>query len=243
MRQTLVYARMQWLQLVRLPGFLIPTLGFPALFFTFFDLGYARAHASVAPYLVLSYVAFAIIGVTLFQFGVGIANERATPWERYLRTLPAPVAVRFAGRILVAICFACVAAALVVAVALASTQLHFSAAQALRIAVCALGGGIVFTLFGIAIGYWCTPKSAIPIANLLYLLLSFAGGLWVPPSQLPAFAAAVSPFTPTRQFAELLWSALGTPSWQAAGALSIFAVLFGVLAALGYRRDERQKYA
>ena len=31
---------------------------------------------------------FAVIGVAFFQFGVGIAVDRASPWEAYLRTLP-----------------------------------------------------------------------------------------------------------------------------------------------------------
>jgi hypothetical protein len=34
-----------------------------------------------------------------FQFGVGIAEQRATPWERYLRTLPLSGIQRLAGRV------------------------------------------------------------------------------------------------------------------------------------------------
>lgn len=238
-----LYARMQWLQLQRIPGFVIPTLGFPALFFTLFDLNFARSHPSIAGFLMLGYIAFAIIGVTLFQFGVGIANDRATPWERYLRTLPAPIAARFFGRVVVAAGFGSIAAGIVVIVASLTTGVHFGAAQWVAIVACMLAGGVVFTLFGIAIGYWCSEKAAIPIANIFYLLLSFAGGLWMPPSELPPFARAVSPFTPTRQFAELLWSAPSGISWHALSALAFFGAVFAIAAAAGYRRDERKRYA
>lgn len=237
------YARLHWLQLIRLPGFVIPTLAFPAMFFAFFNLSYARSHPAIAGYLMLSYVAFAIIGVTLFQFGVGIANERATPWERYVRTLPAPVAARFGGRIAVAIVFGLIAAGIVVAVASFTTPVHFDAEQWAKIVLAALVGGTVFTLFGIAIGYWCTPKSALPIANICYLLLSFAGGLWIQPSALPRIVQSISIYTPTRQFAVLLWSAPDRFSYHALLGLACFALAFAVLAATGYRRDERQKYA
>jgi len=218
-------------------------MGFPALFFVLFDLGYARSHPHFAGVLTLSYVAFAIIGVTLFQFGVGVASDRVTPWERYVRTLPAPIAVRFGSRIAVAALFGSIAAGMVVVVSSLTTAMHFTLVQWATIAVCAIAGGVVFTLFGIAIGYWATPKAAIPIANLFYLLLSFAGGLWVPPAELPPFAQIVSPFTPTRQFAELLWNAPAGFSMQALIALGCFGVLFAVIAAIGYRRDERQRYA
>ena len=238
-----LYTRIQWLELSRMPAFVVPTLGFPALFFTLFDLNYARAHESIAGFLMLSYVAFAIIGVTLFQFGVGIANERTTPWERYLRTLPATVWVRFGSRITVAGLFGLTAASMVVVVASLTTNVHFAWAQWAMIAICTLIGGAVFTLFGLAIGYWCSPKAALPIANLCYLLLSFAGGLWMPPQELPPFAQVISPFTPTRQFAELLWNAPQGFYGPALFGLGCFAVVFAILAGIGYRRDERQRYA
>jgi ABC-2 type transport system permease protein len=193
---------------------------------------------------VLSYVAFAIIGVTLFQFGVGIANERGRPWERYLRTLPVSTIDRFAGRIICALVFGIAAAGLVAIFARILTPVDLSAVQWAQLALYAAIGGIPFVLFGIAIGYWCSARAAIPVANIFYLLLSYAGGLWMPPSMLPGFAAEISPYLPTRQFGELLWSINGTGNAVIALAwLSAYAAFFAVVASLGYRRDERKRYA
>ncbi|HEV3152756.1 MAG TPA: ABC transporter permease [Candidatus Baltobacteraceae bacterium] len=242
-RLAFLYAKVQWLQLSRVPGFVVPTLLFPSLFFTLFDLNFARSHPKVAPFLMLGYVAFAIIGVTLFQFGVGIATERSTPWERYLRTLPAPVASRFLGRVIVAAAFGTIAASMVIVLASITAGVHFDAAQWLRIAGAMVAGGVVFTLFGLAIGYWLSEKAALPVANLFYLLLSFAGGLWIPPDQMPPFARAVSPFLPTRQFADLLWNAPFGISWSALLPLGCFGCAFLIAAAIGYRRDQKARYA
>ena len=63
----------------RLPGDVLHAL---------FDLPFARRNADVANFTTLAFIVFAIVGVTLYQFGVGIAQERGRPWERYLRTLP-----------------------------------------------------------------------------------------------------------------------------------------------------------
>lgn len=235
--------RVQLLELLRRPAFVVPTLAFPALFFTLFDLPYARAYPQAAPAMMLSYIAFAIIGVTLFQFGIGMAQDRALPWERYLRTLATPLWIRFASRTVVAAVFACLAAAGVVAVATFATAARFSSEQWLLVTVCALLGAVPFVLFGLAIGYWSSAKAAVPIANVCYLLLSFAGGLWLPPSMLPNFAKAISPYTPTRQFADLLWNAPHGIAAVPLTALAIFTAIFTSIAVAGYRRDRATRFA
>jgi hypothetical protein len=64
------------------------------------------------------------------------------------------------------------------------------------------------------------------------------------PQYLPHVVQQVSPFLPTRQFANLLWSALGsTPVLYDATGLGIYSLAFFALAAIGYRRDERKRYA
>ena len=239
------HARLMLAELFRAPGYVIPTVGFPAMFFTIFAMPYAR-DASSADFELLSYVAFAIIGVTLFQFGVGIAAERGRPWDRYVRTLPAPPEVRFAARIIAALVFGVAAGGLVAVVARIFTPVDLNAEQWMLLALYALLGGIPFVLFGITIGYWTSARAALPIANVCYLLLSFAGGLWLPPRMLPGIAAAVSPFLPTRQFAELLWSISGGGSrnaFHALGWLGYYAAFFAVVAAIGYHRDEHRRYA
>ena len=85
MRLVLLHARATTLELLRYPAFLVPTLAFPAVFFLFFVAPRTQAAASVE---MATFAGFAVIGVAFFQFGVGIAVERASPWETYLRTLP-----------------------------------------------------------------------------------------------------------------------------------------------------------
>lgn len=235
--------RARLLELFRIPAFAVPVLIFPTMFFVLFAAPYVRTRTD-ATLAMLSFVAFAVVGITLFQFGVGVANERVQPWERYLRTLPAPLWTRFAARLGCAMVFAAIAAALVAVIATLMTPARLSPEGWAELAVLMLLGGIPFVLFGLAIGYWANGRAALPIANIFYLLLSFGGGLWMPPSILPRFAQMVSPYLPTRQFGELLWSIPGPRiSMHALLALAIYAVAFGAIAAAGYRRDERQRYA
>lgn len=238
------HSKIALLDLLRSPGYVVPTVVFPALFFVLFDLQFARTQASIAGAVTLSFMAWAVVGVALYQFGVGIAQERGRPWERYQRTLPASAAIRFGARIASALVFGILAAGCVALVARMFTPIDLTAAQWLQVFAYSLIAGIPFVLFGIAIGYWTSARAAVPIATACNLLLAYAGGLWMPPQYLPEFVQKISPYLPTRQFADLLWSVVngGFPTHALAG-LAAYTLLLGGLASLGYRRDERTRYA
>lgn len=242
MRLALLHARAGTLELLRLPAFAVPTIGFPSLFFLFFAVpGFANEQPELAMAL---FAGFAVLGVAFFQFGVGIAVERATPWERYLRTLPLAPTTRFAGRLLSALAFGAVAAALVVAVALLTVSPELSAVDWLELALALLAGSIPFALLGIALGYLANPRAALPIANVVYLALSYAGGLWTGPENLPQTAERISPLVPTRAYADSLASAaleLPVPA-RAWVVLGLYTVGASLLAVWAYRKDEGQRY-
>jgi ABC-2 type transport system permease protein len=241
MRLIRAHARAELLELLRYPSFSVPTLLFPALLFLFFGV---PSEGSDEAILMVSYAAFGVLGVALFQFGVGVASERASPWQVYLRTLPAPAHVRFAARLVAAAVFALGSAGAVVAVALALTSADLGAEQWLRVGVALAYGTVPFGLLGLAIGYWLTPKGAVPVANILFLGLAFLGGLWTGAASLPAGVDSFSPLLPTRQWGEIVWApALGRgwELWPWLG-LAAYAAGFGALASWGYRRDEGQRY-
>jgi ABC-2 type transport system permease protein len=238
------HATMHFLDLLRWPGYVVPTVAFPAMFFVFFDLSYARESAANAAVLTLAFIVFAVVGVTFYQFGVNIALDRGRPWERYLRTLPVTPLERLVARIATAMVFGLATAAVVALVARFFTPIDLSAGQWLVVLLYCIAGGVPFVLIGITIGYWASARAAMPIATAANLLLAYAGGLWIPPKYLPPFVQALSPYLPTRQFAELVWSVTGHGvPMRALIGLACYAVAFAVLATLAYGRDERTRYA
>jgi ABC-2 type transport system permease protein len=242
MRLATAHTRLQLLELVRFPGFSVATLGFPSLFFLLFGL--PRAHG-VAEQMLASYAAFAVLGVGFFQFGVSAAIERETPWNVYVRTLPAPPFARIAGRVLSALVFATISAALVGVVVLVTTPASLGTSAWIRLAATLLLGAVPFVVLGLVIAYWTSPKSALPVANVLYLLLSYAGGLWTGPADLPHAVAQISRYTPTRQWGDLLWASASGHGWIGAHWLVLagYTCAFGLLAAWGYRRDEGRRFS
>jgi ABC-2 type transport system permease protein len=149
------------------------------------------------------------------------------------------------ARVISAALFGLVSASLVVAAAVATTDVGLSAGRWAALAV-ALGlGGVPFALLGIALGYWCSPRSALPTANVLYLVLSFVGALWTTPAHLPPAIASLSPLAPTRQFGNVLWGAVQGHLWRPRDwlLLAAWALVFAGLAAWGYRRDQGRRYS
>ena len=241
MKLALVYGRLQVVELVRFPGFFIGTLAFPTLTFLLFGLPRAGSHGDL---FLASYAAFAVLGVGFFQFGVSTAIERVTAWHAFVRALPAPAASRFAGRTLAALTFAALSAGIVIVVALTTTSTSLTAGEWIRLIAALVVGAVPFVLLGLTIAYLTSPKSALPVANVLYLLLSYAGGLWTGPSDLPHAIRSISSYTPTRQWGDVLWPAVTGEPWHVTHwlALGAYAVAFAVIAAWGYRRDEGQRF-
>jgi ABC-2 type transport system permease protein len=241
MTLVLAHARAMTVELARHPAYLVPTLAFPAVFFLFFAAPGTNADADVR---MATFAGFAALGVAFFQFGVGIAAERASPWESYVRTLPVGAGTRLAARVLSAAVFAAAAAAVVIGVAVALTPVGLTPLEWIDLAAALVAGTAPFALLGVAIGYWAPPRAALPLANLLYLGLAYAGGLWFRPQHLPAAAQRASTVLPTRALADVLGAAaLGAvPPWRPWIALVGFAAAFAALAAWGYRRDSGRRY-
>ena len=86
MRLALAHARAETANLARYPAYALPTVAFPAILLLLFGRRFERGEPDR---LLAGFAATALLTVAFFQFGVGIATSRTTPWEAYLRTLPA----------------------------------------------------------------------------------------------------------------------------------------------------------
>ncbi|MCL6527032.1 MAG: ABC transporter permease [Thermaceae bacterium] len=231
------------LSLSRNPGYFVGSIVFPAVFFLFF--GPPNAKDGLSANLIMgSFMIFAVMGSLFFGFAVGIANDRASSWSIYERTLPGSPLAQMVSRVLNGFTFAALAGLVLAVAAHLTTPAYLSSLAWGRLILALLVGALPISLLGFTIGYFASPKGAGTLAQLLYLPLSFLGGLWVPPDQLPAVLQKISTHTPTRLWGELVWPAVTGGTWEARAfiGLATYTVLFGVLAAWGYRRDQGQRF-
>jgi len=253
MRLAVAHTRAGITELVRQPQFWVPSLAFPTMFFVLFGVSAADRVVEFLPpglgseVILAQFLCFGVLSIMFFQFGVGIAEERRLPWEVTLRVLPMGGSTRFAARVMVALAFSVAALVPVVAVAALTTELRLGAGEWVVYLGAVLAGSVPFGLAGITLGYAATPKAALPIANIAFLLLSFLGGLFVPLEGLPDFVATIAPYLPSRHYLDFVLGVIGGREdgggWrQPAFFLAGWAALFLAAAVGVYRRDEGIRY-
>jgi len=226
------------LELVRHPTYVMTTLIFPSMFFWFFGVPNAQDPDS-ARMLMGSFSAFAVLGVVLFQLTVAISQDRAGHWSLYLRSLPVPSSLFLAAQLVASFCLALFAVGLVVLTAIFNTTLEFSGAQFAEFFFWVMVCGFPFASLGLVLGSLTDPKASVPLANMVYLPLSFAGGLWIPPNALSPGVQTISEYLPTRFYGEVIWAFVNSHELQERWlwGLIAYSVLFFGLAVYLHRRD------
>lgn len=239
-----VHARYQFLETLRVPIAVIGTVFFPTASMLFFVVPFTGDLPAIATTATASMVTFAVMVSALFSYGAGIAEDRAQPWDSYLRTLPAGVFPRFGGRIVNAMTFQLLAIVPVLLVAALFTEATATAAQLLAGLGAVLLAAIPFTLLGLAIGYSLPAKAAIALANVLFLPLAFGSGMFTGPGRLPGFIEAIAPYLPSRGAVELVWAAVSDfdPKPISLLMLAVWTVGLAAIATWAYRRDEGRRF-
>ncbi len=241
----LVHARYQLLEIIRIPVAVVGSAFFPAAAMLFFVVPFAGDDPTGATYATAAMVTFAVMSANIFQYGVGVAEDRDQPWNPYTRTLPAGPAPRLGGRILAGLVLTYVSMIPVVVIAAVATEARVGALQFL------LGLGAVavisvpFTLLGLTIGYSLPSKAAIVVAQVIFFPLAFGGGLLSGPDDAPGFIKAIAPYLPTRGAVELLWAAVTDfrPDTRALVMLAVWVLVLAAAAGWAYRRDEGRRFS
>jgi ABC-2 type transport system permease protein len=250
LRIYLLEAKYEFLKALRLPGFSIPTLGFPLVFYALFGLGFSGRWAvgtmGIATYLLATYGAFGVIGAALFGFGVAVAMERGQGWMLQKRATPMPILALFAAKLAMSLLFS-----LVIVLELGIFGVLFGGVSLplgtwLSLGGVLVAGAVPFAALGLAIGYTCGPNSAPAVTNLIYLPMGFLSGLWLPVDFLPKMVQGVAYVLPGYHFGQLALGTLGAGRPESAAmhvaVLAGFTVLFLGIAIRGYRNDEDRTY-
>lgn len=240
-------ARLEFMKLLRLPAFAIPTLTFPVLFYAFFGLTMKTpGPMSMATYLIATYGAFGVIGAALFGFGVGVAAERGQGWMLLKRASPMPPGAYFFAKIFMSVLFGGLIVAMLYTLGATLGGVELPASGWATMALVHVGGSLPFCAMGLALGYFAGPNSAPGIVNLIYLPMSFLSGLWLPIQILPGFIQKLAPALPAYHLGQLALKVIGADSGGRVlvhvGYLVAFTAVCLALARLGYRRDADQTY-
>jgi ABC-2 type transport system permease protein len=202
-------ARSECLRYMRAPGFMLPIMLFPGMFYLVFGVLMANHDApGAARYLLASYAVFGVMSPGLFGFGVSLAIERDGGLLTFKRALPMPPGAYLLGKMLMAM----LAAGAVVVLLLALSQLAHVPLSPARIGALLLTfmlGVLPFCALGMFVGTLIKGQGAPGMLNLVYLPMSFLSGLWFPLPMLPKFLQQLAPIWPSYHLDKLALAAVG----------------------------------
>lgn len=235
--------RYEFLRLLRTPGFALPTLLFPPMFYVLFALLLPMGRSGnwqAAHYLLATYTVFGVMAPGLFGFGATVAVEREQGWLRLKRAAPMPAGAWLLAKAVMAVAFALLVFAIMAALAAGAGGVRLPASAWLALAAVAGLGVLPFCAAGLWIGLVASAQAAPAIVNLVYLPMAFLSGLWFPLMLLPAPVQAMAPLWPAYHLGQLALAAVGQGSASApalhALALFAFGAAFAALAARALRR-------
>jgi ABC-2 type transport system permease protein len=238
-------AKYEFLKLLRMPGYAIPSIAFPAVFYLLFGVIFGRGTVggvTMPTYLIATYGAFGVIGAALFGFGVGVAVERGQGWLMLKRASPMPPMAFFVAKLVMCAIFATAVVGVLAVLGVTFGNVRMAPAVWLRLGSTLILGAVPFCALGLGMGYLVGPNAAPPIVNLIYLPMSFLSGLWIPFEMLPAAVKAIAPFLPAFHLGQLALGAIGAgagaPAWSHVAALGGFTLLGLGVALWAYRREE-----
>lgn len=233
-------ARSECLRYFRAPGFLLPVILFPTLFYLLFGVVMNHgADASVARYLLASYGVFGVMSPGLFGFGVSLAAERDNGLLTLKRALPMPPGAYLLGKMVMAMLAAGAVMLLLLAMATGLAHVYVTFTQAILLVVTGMLGVLPFCALGMFVGTLVKGQGAPGVLNLIYLPMSFLSGLWIPLPQLPVVLQHIAPLWPSSHLQSLALGALGmgpAAAWPHVLVLAAYATGFFLLSARRLRR-------
>ncbi|MGI5470700.1 ABC transporter permease [Streptomyces sp. CA-132043] len=193
-------------------------------------------------YYMVAMAAFGAMTAVLLGNSERIAKERESGWVRQLRLTALPGRGYVTAKIAAAATVSLPSIVLVLIVGATVKGVRLEAWQWAAIAAGTWLGSFVFAALGVAIGYLATGDAVRPISMLVYFVLSFAGGLWMPLTFLPDWVQNIAEWIPTHAYAALgtAVEAGGAPHLKDVGILAGYLLLFAGCAAWLYRKDTRK---
>jgi ABC-2 type transport system permease protein len=209
-------ARYEFIRLVRTRSFSFSVVGFPVVFYLFFGIimnrGQQIGAISVAKYVLASYAVFGMVGAALFGVGVGLAADLAAGWLDLKRASPMPPLAYVLAKCCSAVFFGILIVSLLALIGITLGHVSLTSVEFARMIALTVVGVVPFVCMGLALALLVPFSSAPGITNMIYLPMSFCGGLWVPLMFLPHFMQRIAVLMPTYHLGQLMLGAFGYAS-------------------------------
>lgn len=243
-RTAAIEAGAEWQKLRRSPGYVLPVICFPLVFYVVFGLLLApKSGVEVSRYLLATYSAFGMISAVMFAIVTGVSYEREHGSLMLRRLAPASVGSYVLAKLFSAGCFALIVCLLLAIAAIGFGGVRMPLASLLGLWAVLLLGSVPFVLWAMVLGLRLPAQSAPNWLNLILLPIVLLGGLWVPTMAFPSWLQLGSQWLPTYQLGQLALAQVGMAQadwrWMVCG-LGLMSILGWLAAARAWRHSGQQ---
>jgi ABC-2 type transport system permease protein len=238
--------RIEVRRLLRNKRTLIFTMFAPSIFFLLFGLNSAYANQSNGPGSYGNVSAFVLISMALYgavlattSGGAMVSIERAAGWSRQLRLTPLAPPAYIAMKMLTSLVLGLGSVAAVFIVGALTGKPSMPVWLWVVSALCVWVGSLIFAAFGLFLGYLLPTENVMQILGIIMMLLSFAGGVFIPLSQYPHTLQVIAEYTPLYGLNELVHAPLLNGSVHIAwiGNAVAWLIIFAAGAIWRFRKD------
>ncbi len=243
MRLLLIQSKMEIRRLFRNPYFLFWSLTMPILFYFLFTKvftsGYEDAQLWEAHYLI-SMTAFSVMGSSIMTQGIRLVEERAQGWTLLMRVTPLPSVTYFLARMISQTVIHLFTILVIFTAGGIGNGVTMRASEWLLSGAWILLGALPFLAIGNLVGTMKKVDTASGVSNVLYMVLAFTGGLWMPMETLPDFMQTLGKWLPAYHFGSGGWEIIrgNSPEVENILVLSAYLVLFVILSSYIRRKQE-----
>jgi ABC-2 type transport system permease protein len=202
----------EFLKLWRSKSFSLSIIGFPVMFYLIFGIANRDNYGGsmqMSKYLLAGYVCMGLMSSALFGIGIGLGSERSQGWLELKRASPMPPMAYLVAKCITAQAFGLIVGGVLVAVAVAFGGVRLTGTELAMLGGMSLVGSVPFAAMGLLVALAVPPTAAPGVVNLLYLPMSFMGGLWVPLQYLPKWLQGIAPTLPTYHLVQLMLTVFG----------------------------------
>lgn len=205
--------------------YVVVILILPIIFYLFFVQGAkGDLHGVTVPvYYLIGMSAFSVIGNATNFMGSKLQKERSENWYQFLKVSSIPEIAYSISQCVsyIIISFISIVAIFVVGIVFEGVRLDIFQ-YFICIAILIVGS---FVFIALALVVSRLGSAAHPIGTLLYLMLSFVGGLWLPVEAMPAMMQKVAKTLPSYNYVKIVWDYLGGQHFQGGHVINLLVWL------------------
>jgi ABC-2 type transport system permease protein len=235
--------RLEVRRLLRNRRTLIFTMVVPVLFFLIFGLNAAYANqrfgrGNVSAEVLISMALYGAVLATT-SGGAMVSIERSAGWSRQLRITPLSPVAYIAIKMVSSLVLGGASVFIVYIVGVLTNKPTMPISVWVITAATVWVGSLLFSAFGLFIGYLLPSENIMQIIGFALMLFAFGGGVFIPLSQFSHPLRTMAAFTPLYGLSQTVHYPLigGTFAWTWALNLVAWLVIFAAGAIWRFRND------